>query len=208
LARLRAAPPFPGVSVVAPALVPDPPLLDASLSEVARVWKLVRAYRAVVEAKCGERCFAFARGDVRRSSLYRGMANGAAALIEHGIAPIAWAAWTTDVWQRDGNRSAPPVPLVWGAKRIAERRGWFRRESLTYMGGRAVFGPKLRELIRRWHALAGALIRADEPSGGAALVERWFPGTRYDDLVREAKVESARKNAELRARAEDGEWLW
>lgn len=208
--RLRSAPPFPGVAVVAPAVVPEPPMLDPFATERSHVFHLAAVYRAAVTAKMHQPCFVLLRG-LDRSPHYRTLANAAQALIKHHIAPAAWAAWTVDVWCRDGDRvQPPPINLVWGAKRITERRGWFGKEAASYMGGRAVFGPIHRSLLTRWYALGFELMMGPDrtPEEVAVVVEKHFPGTAYDDLVRSATVEASKKQAELLARAEALDWVW
>lgn len=209
LTRLVAAPPYPGASVVMPATVPDPPLLDPTHTERAHVLNLCFTWRTVLRARMGASWFVKPAIVTPRWRYYKQLANAAEQLIKHSLWPMAWGAWSIDLWKRDGSQDAPPLTVVWAAKRIERLRGWFGKEAQTYLGGRAIFGAKHRDLLRRWTAMGYELIRAGErPEDSARIVERWFPGALYDELVRSARVEAATKTAELRARVDSGEWVW
>lgn len=206
--KLVFGPPYPGASVVEPATVPPPPLLDPTASERSWALALVRAYRGAVSSRTKKACFVLAKGDITASRYYPMLLSGARKLIEHKLPPAAWAAWSVDVWRSRGEKDAPPLAYVWGAKRIEERRGWFRHEAASYEGGMALYGRAHRTLLAKWNAMAAELMRVVDPADGPKVVERHFPGRSYDALVEAARREAVATNGELQARLESGEWLW
>jgi hypothetical protein len=218
---VAAAPPFPGASLLAPAILPSPPTLDAEASPLERTQVLARAFRAGVESRFGEgAAFTAPRpGEVRASKHYATLLAGAEALIAAEIAPAAWVAFSCDLWKRyaveratekKGSKAAtrrgPSVAWVFNPKRIAERAGWFRAEETTYSGGLAVFGPKHKALLQRHAEMRAALHRAAEPA--ADIIHRYFPPGAFDRAVAAARRENAEIQQRLRDGVQTGEWFW
>ena len=207
MSNLCFAPPYPGATKIPPALVPEPPLLDPTDGE--RVWAhtLMAAYRGAVESRTKKRCFVLVRGDLMKSKYAALLVAAARKLIEHKIAPAAWCAWSVDVW-RNTQHGSPPLGMVFGLKRIDERRGWFHSELQNYAGGLTIYGKTYRALLKAWTDMAGELYRLRDSSKAPEVVERYFPGRRYEDLVAAAREEAAATTRRLREAAERGVWLW
>lgn len=207
-------PRYPGIDVVAPAQVPDPPLLDPESPSLDHVTILAAAYRGAVESRFGGRCYVL-RGDLRGTKHWAAFVGAAEALIEHNIPPAAWAAFSCDVWKKFSARGPrptrgkgwPPVAWVFSAKRIEERRGWFRAEESDYSGGRAIFGPKHKDLMYRFARLDWVLGDPRVRDVGA-VVEQFFPGNLYEELVNAARAEAADYRERFKRQIREGRFLW
>ena len=206
LDALQFAPPYPGISVVAPALVPPPPLLDAEWGDEELAAKALDAYRKVAAHRTRRRCFILRSGPGR---FFRLILEGARKMLEFSIPPIAWCAWSWDLWHVR-SRSTPPIHYVFGARRIEQRRGWFRSEALAYLGGAARYGEAHRKLLSRWESMAADLRRTDAKSEAEvrAAIARWFPDGKYERMIAEARAEASAEDARLHEALERGEWLW
>jgi hypothetical protein len=196
-------PPFPSFSVVQPAIVPNPPLLDSTLSEDAQVEMLAAVYRSVVAAKLNRPTrHATVRKDVRAK-----LVDACKLLIEHEISPIAWAAFSFDEWKAATGKSTQPLlGWVWSSSRLdtPQRRGFFR-SSTEIAGGRLIFGPIYKKLLDTWYA---ALHEARRTHDARAATEHFFPDGEYDRLVEAARAEAEDNQKRMRAMSERGDWLW
>jgi hypothetical protein len=206
---LPGVPPLPGPDLLGQATIPHPPRLDAEDGDPARADHLADAYRRGVEAKFGGRCWAFRRGRIERSKHYATLVSAAALFVEHDIAPAAWVAWSIATWKRYHTADRPP-PIGWmfGAKRIAERRGWFSAEAGDYSGGLVQKGPLARQLIADWFAMRRAIDKAGAWREPKALVAEFFPDDTWGERLAAARAETKKLAADLRRRAEAGEWFW
>lgn len=214
LIRPSFIPPYPGISQVSPVTVPNPPLLDPKAEPREWVQRMLAAYRGAVDARYGldekgRGCGVLLRGDITRARFYKGFVEAARALIEHEIPPAAWALWYIDAWREhvdEGlSKKAPPVHTVFSAKRINERRGWFRRESESYLGGRVLIGKVYKQLLDRYTAMYRELPRTSDP---AALFAKHFPDGEYNRLLEAARQESLEDQARLRRLVARGEFVW
>jgi hypothetical protein len=204
-------PAFPRLEV---ARVPHPPLLDPDAHPDELALSLARAYRGAIEKRTGKRCFQLTGTEPRTWKSFATLVAGGRVLAEHEIAPAAWCAWSCDVWGKYGDkgvkpgkaRSAPPVAWVFGVKRIEERRGWFRSEEGSYEGGRIVHGPKQKELMWRYARMHHAL--GERGVDVRAVVDDFFPGELYAELLAAAKGEAAEYRALLTRQAREGAFLW
>jgi hypothetical protein len=206
---LPGAPPLPW-SMVGLASTPNPPLLDDDMSDVERAHKLADAFRGAVRARFNLVAWALRAGlPIQRSKFFKTLVDGAAELLRCEIAPAAWAAWSCDVWkQYNSNKKPPPVPWVFSAKRITERRGWFAAEEESYMGGRIIMGPVKRALLEQYMAMRFAIDEAAAWANPARIVAQFFPGDAYDQAVKAARAEVAKQQADLRRDADSGAFLW
>ena len=147
----------------------------------------------------------FARGHIARSKHYTTLVRASEAFIEHDIRPAAWCAFSCDVWLRY-RKTHPPVSWVFGAKRIVERRGWFWRELQDYMGGRIVYTPAGRKLLRV-NSRAQAHVFRTGSVEGMPVHELVTPGA-YEALVRRARLQGEQMQRDLNSRVNNGEWIW
>lgn len=205
-------PPFPGMSLLGAAIVPDPPLLDAALDDLQRATLLVKVYRQVVENRAKERCFAFSRGALSQSKHYGTIVKAAKAFIERGISPAAWIAWCIDTAKQNAEERGedfklPPLTLIFSAKSIKTPRGWFSRIAPSYAGGRVVIGRKQRSLFDRYARMRLALDQENAWKSPEPVIARFFPDG-YDQAVADVKAEIVATQAQLRARVAAGEIFW
>jgi hypothetical protein len=202
-------PPFPGASLIAPATLPSPPLLDEKMGDLERADMLAVAFRAAAESRFGGRCWAFRGGPLMRSKFYSLLVDAAQTLLDLEFSPAAWCAFSCDVWKKHADERGrkvkhPPVQWVFNASRIVERRGWFRAEEDNYAGGRIIYGPKHKALLGRYALMRAELLRRQEPV--ATIVARYFPN--WERTITDVRAEVAELQQDLRARAERGEFLW
>ena len=203
---------YPSIAIVMPARVPSPPLLDPAASQLVNVRRVLRTYNDATRARTGKPGNMLARVDIRKSKYWKVLCGAVDALIEHEIPPTSWALFSLDVWKTfhvgNGKRTRPPaLSWVWAAKRIEERRGWFRREAGAYMGGRLVFGPRHRYLLTTYDRMRKALHTEDGTA--AEIVARYFPANAtYDRCVASAREEAEQQTRKFQQRLQRGEFLW
>jgi len=200
------------MSLLGAAIVPDPPLLDASLDDLQRATLLVKIYRQVVENRTKERCFAFSRGALSQSKHYGMIVKAAKAFIERGISPAAWIAWCIDTAKHNAEERGedfklPPLTVIFSAKSIKTPRGWFSRIAPSYAGGRVVVGRKQRSLFDRYSRMRLALDQENAWKSPEPVIARFFPDG-YDQAVADVKAEIVATQAQLRSRVAAGEIFW
>lgn len=205
-------PPFPDIAMINPAVVPAPPKLKPDDRSRDQVAALVKAYKSAVLAKYGQRIWSLRTGyQLERHPLYPKLLAAAKMVLDLGLSPIAWAAWSIDVWREHNAKAKKPPPVQWvfAESRLTERVGWFRRDS-GYAGGRIELGAVARNLLARYSSMQAELVGAQDHSAVTiqTIVEHWFPGSLFEDLVDRARVEAAEIQRELNNKAERGEWLW
>lgn len=216
---LRGVPSYPGISVVAPAVVPDPIKLADDHSEEYRVKLLASAYRGAVEKQYRKPCH-FMKRFTRRAASFGLLVKAAALLQAFDVAPAAWCIWSVRRWYLARTHQAgyvagapvplPPVGVVFSARSIEDRLADSDRRYVvedSAVGGRLIFGKTHKLLLKRYGEMRGALIAAG-PNSRAAVVERFFPGTTYDDMVDAARVEAVEIRNKLEDRVARGEVIW
>lgn len=203
-------PEFPGMDLLEPAVVPSPPKLNSDDPDGSWCMALVRAYRGAVQSRYKVRSGAFRQNNIATSKYAKGLVEAAKKLLEHDIPPAAWAAFSLDVWRKygEGKGSEKPPALQWvfAAKRIEERRGWYKAESSSYTGGRVLFGKSAKELFERYQQMRVGLLCTELPV--AQVVAQHFPDGLYDRLLRRAREEAQAERTRLKAALAQGEWLW
>lgn len=215
--------PYPSASILAPAYIPSPPLIGP-LSAREKVKLLVRTYSEAVRALYKTPVFVNPPAklvfDVLSGSKVKmpdystpwsvPLLQAADALVEHEIPPAAWAAFSIDAWREyapDGQGERPPrLKWVWSAKRIEERFEWFLSEENVYMGRRAVFGPKHRALLDRYHEMTSEIARTR--GNEREIAGQYFPGETYRRMLDAALAEVQETQQRLDADAKEGVWLW
>lgn len=202
-------PPYPGTSLVRPALKPPPPALprDADDYELARA--LVDAYNGACTARLGARCSVLkSRKSLEGSRYYRGLVAAAKLLRDKKIAPGAWAAFWLDAQQRT---KRPPIQVYFSEKFVGDqKKRWVFRKARPHYGHRAVFGDAHKALIERWEEMRAAI----RQSGAAteAEVERivalHFPPGQWALMLEAAQKEAKSTQAAMHAAVADGEFIW
>lgn len=200
-------PPFPGPSVITAARVPEPPKLAPELAPDDRASLLARAYRATVSARYGIRCMTLARvSDIETSREFKDLAASAELLITHSIAPIAWVAWSIDVWRQFGKSNRPPgIGWIFKPSRIEKWHGWFHSEQQGYRGGQLLPIPAQRDLYLRFERMRFAIIRG---MPAAEAVATHLPRATYEYLVGEARKQVAEAQLNITRKVQAGHFIW
>ena len=204
-------PPFPGPSVLPPAVVPYPPKLDPDESDLGLAKAVLKAYWGACESRFKKRSWVLRQpGALAASKQLKSLVAGAKVLLEKGIPPASWAAFSVDVWRKYDKKSTPP-PLAWvfSPNRMEEREGWYREEAGGY-GGRAVFSPAAKELLLRYMAMSRALVleQVQDEDDVARVMHKYLPGDAYEFLVAKARIQSKEEQDRLNGAAKRGAWLW
>jgi len=205
-------PPYPGFSVVTPAMVPAPPLLKPEMGAVALVEELARWYRGAVSKVFGERCFVLMKG-VKRSKHYAKMLEFAERLIAHEIPPAVWCLYACEEWKGiapvPGSKRPhlPPLQVVFNPNRLETSHRWKFRDQWGdgQIGGRTVFTDSHRELITRYQRMHSAITQG---TTRADAVERYFPDGLYDKLIDRTKVEALATRKVLETQIAKGVFVW
>lgn len=211
LAGLDGVPRYPGVSVVPPAMVPNPPLLPENVTGKDSVLWLLKAYRGAIESRYKKRCFVLAKGDVTKSKYYRLLLEAANTLRDMEMSPAAWITWSVDFWRQYVERpSFPGLAWVFSQKRMADREGWFKHEDGCYSDSRAIYNDYAVELLNRYSKMQGELRRVgtSNPIAVSEVVQRWFPGNFYAELVQQARDRSAEDQRLMNQQVKRGEYIW
>lgn len=226
-----AIPRYPAFSVVKPAQVPDPPKIPALVSDVEKAQFLLDAHRSVMMAKAGKRDFRAGKKVVDPTTLkqpttekqkkalskakrrFTFFKNAVEMFETHDISPVGWLAWSLDFWLENENDGEPPrIEWFYSKTRIAKHRGFYRKNSVGYSGGRLIHGRQYKRLITRYLKMRSALLNSNAPIPD--VVDRYFPGSKYEQMVDEAKEESGNMQAELRRKIDfcdyelDGRFIW
>lgn len=209
---LDGLPPYPGLDVVCPARVPSPPLLDPEAAEADQVEALVAVYRSAYRATFGKVAPLRRGAEKQGSALYGRLARTARVLGDNGMAPAWWAVWSFELWREyvgDSGR-LPSAKWVLDPARALEQSGRFLRDVGEWRDTYQQAGPAYRRLVHRYGRML-ADVRTEQAATleeRAAIAERHFPGGAYDEMVAEARAETARTERLLREGAREGRYLW
>lgn len=206
------------VHVLAPILLPGPPLLVAG--DTAERWahQLLVWYIGCVVKHTGARPFNVRhdRPASEQPKIYGVLVKAAQAFIAHDIPPAAWIAWSFDAWKHIARESPklskskwPPIAMVFSVARIEEHLSWFSSEERHYSSVRVMYTPSGRELMRKQNELRDRLGYSDTTDAEVSrIASEIFPGTSHAALVARVVADAANMNADLRRRAMRGDWLW
>lgn len=207
-------PPFPGVEVVRPAVVPEPPMVTASMSEDEQVALLRDAYNMAVSRALPNEFNPNARRAVSEPDR-KVLLKAAPLLVEHAVSPLRWCEHSLVVWSKGREQDAsagrkerasrPSLRVVYAPKRIAETAGWARNDH-ERRTARVMLGRSHRTLIERWREMSNAVLRGE--LSPQAACERFFPGDTYERAVEKARADARRIQADLDTRLAAGEYLW
>lgn len=205
-------PPYPGPSIVPLVTIPPPAKLDprTPLPECAGI--VLRAYIGAMNRRFRQR-YRMPR-DVRASAYFFDLMLCADAMLEVGVAPAAWCAFSVDVWVHYVARGKPPITWVCDYKRVlnVEKHDWFLSELPRYDGGRLHVGEAHRDLLNRWWRMRRAVLslvgRGAPLDRVRKLVQRHFPAGLWDMMVAGARTEALAAQHELVDKAKAGMSLW
>lgn len=168
--------------------------LTSDMTDSQLVLRVVRAYNRAHLEVFGEMGHAYARSlnSVLRSKFYPQLLAAAKALLEKGHRPQSWACWRMKYYA-DNSKKCPPVHVIFGAKIIRSKSGWFRKDydadagwkSAPTQENREQFYRR-REAVRRHNgqqSLVGfpwwyAEMRKDERSRGVECPLSLYPRVR------------------------------
>jgi hypothetical protein len=209
--------------------LPSPPAIPETATDLDAAWLLVKAYRGAVEQILKQPCHVFRayKGEtLQRSQYYKLLVEGARAMRDFEIPPGSWVMFSFDAWKSVAKGAAakqpPPITFVFGAKRIAERHGWFSRVETGYRNMRRLFTQDHREVITRHSACRQLGLRILERVGREydgyippnvlrarieAMVESEFPGG-YQLWLDKAKASGDTQHATLNECLANGEFVW
>lgn len=200
----------PPLPLAALARVPSPPQLVAEDGDERNAYLLATWYTGAIEAAYGRRCWIFAKGPVATSKHFRMLVVAARAFIAHNIAPAAWVAWSISVWRQHKPDDFPPLAWVFGPKRIEERRGWYRDDSVGFNVAGVVTPPAWAELRARYAEMTRALATEPglTPESAREIVDVFLPAALLDDLKERSRAEATALTAKLKERVYVGHWVW
>lgn len=205
----KVIPPFPSADLIGRAKAPAPPALNPALDDNDKIRTMVSAYRAAMERFFKISYMAYSRGIHRDNPLRKKLLEAAEQLLEHGVEPIGWVAFSIEQFREmSGKNRPPPLGWVWSGVRIAKQAGWFAKYRVA--GGRLYMTDKHRLLFRRYHAMAEQIwALGDRPTdrGLRDVVERFFPGG-WEPHYQEAKDSVQETQAALLSLLDRGAWIW
>lgn len=209
-------PPYPNLPLV---YRPAPPILDANTPPSFATRACTAGYEGAVQRATSRRVTAFRKGETATTStFYLKLVKAIAYMVEHRIAPAAWAMFSVHVWRahttaqmpEQYRRAHPPLSWVFAPERMRARREWFEQERLQYEVSTLEWSPEHLDLLRRWTHMA-ELLRTCTTEG--KLLHRVLAdtvGTRvsWDKRVRDCATHNAARQGALNIRAQTGEFLW
>ena len=205
----RALPLYPSRRHGVYAEVPRPPLLDDDVTDAALAEEVLKAYRAVVGHTTGKPCRVLGRRGQLGKYRERPMLIAAAHVMrEQNIPPHEWIQWACRQWEaKSAPGQAPPLRYVFEPSSITSRLDFYA-EAHEKLGGRAIFGPALLDLVGRHTHAASAVRSASTFPDAQAIVESILPDSEYQRLVRTAQAEAAQVEQRLRESLKRGEYIW
>ena len=226
-------PPYPGVDVIEPAFLPQPPQLNPKHVEPQHALRIAVGYRCAVEHAYGQ-CFLF-RNATQLTLLadkhFPALVEAVPKMLEYKLAPAAWTAFSIEVWRRyvvqgrdrswdstpserrTRKDSPPPVKWVFAGKRLEERTDWFAFVESKFRGGRMVISPAHHELLRRHNAMRADLFELckSEPAlleTVQAIVKKHYPDTTVKRLTAKAEEDTLVQQDQWTKDLARGKWLW
>ena len=223
-------PEFPEVTH---AVLPAPPLLTAKMTPSQRVKKVLRAYATVMALAYDRRVHVPEGVSLIEHEHYAKLVDAAELLLELKISPIAWVAFSSDVWReymakprarkwdeapskmrsRVPKNMPPSIQWIFSTKRLSERVGWFSWAENRFRGGRVVRSKHHREITRRYERMKRALIDSYAqgtltPATARGIVAAHLPKAVYAKLKENAETAAEIQQDKWDRAAATGEWLW
>ena len=212
--KWAALPPYPGLAVVQPAVIPAPPMVPDEAGEEVCVTMLLSAYGTTLR-RAAPREFNPYSKHAPKAAERKLLVAAAHALRQHGVSPLRWCEFSFGVWKhgRDADKAGgkeqraerPALRVVYSLKRVEETAGWARNEY-ERRGEQVVFTRSLRSLLER-HALMVSLVLGGKHTPESAAAE-CFPGDTYARMVEKARADARREQAAIDTRMAAGEYLW
>lgn len=188
----RALPPYPGPTLIRPAIIPHPLQLREYPGQTYEgSAKLVAGfYRAALGLRFNVSSHAFVMGDITNHDVYPSLCHLIEVMWEREVAPAAWVLFSCDVWKAYQVTKGPPTfAFVTSAKRVAERLEWFEQERDRYAGGQTLFSDAHMQLAQQWRSMWDHL-RRESPQDRTHLlqiVDQHFHEEAYERQVTAAQ---------------------
>lgn len=206
--------------MVAPVRIPNPPLLLSTDSARKRERLCALAYRATMRAKTGRAGFHYA--DINGTALigdenYPVLVDAAPRLLELRIAPMAWCAFSYDVWVKyvltgRGRSKLPRAPApkwVYSEKRLTERLDWFVWQESKFLGGQIEYCEEHLRLLDTYVKMRARVMTVEgNDEVIRELVERMLPAREYERLLRTAAKKYQTRREALDLQVQCGEYIW
>lgn len=155
-------------------------IIPDHVGDIGKVKYLIDSYNAAVHTVFGKKSYAFSRGNIRKFKYFNALLLAANTCIEHEIAPEAWAEWSINGLRKGRfKHKPPPITVVFSAKNIVKRRGWFRN---TYDMPEAKYDVEqehYEQLFRRREATARWRGIPKNPLSG---LPRWYAEMRAEEI--------------------------
>lgn len=187
--------------VLQPVVVPHPALLRPEMSNDSRVSMLAAAYRVACRQATGRPSAFMSRClSIGEHAQYDRLLRASDYMMMDRIPPVSWVRFSFDVWDDLRRKTpkigkAPTAAWAFSVKRMKVNRDWFwkwRSESEDQRV--AAPGPLQRKVYEEWTGMMTDLLQADPMTHEDVwrIVDARFPGSTYDDMMREAMAERRR----------------
>lgn len=159
-----------------------PQSFNKATPDLACVQIMVAAYNEAIEAVYGTRSTVLVFGKVHRSRLFPQLAAGAQMLKEHEIPATSWAHWMISGGKKRFPERKPPfITLVFAAKLIEKRRGWFRKTCEDVADTKVVITRQNEEQLFRKRESIG-LARGRTASQALLCLPDWYCTMREEEI--------------------------
>ncbi len=193
--------------------IPPPRLIAPETTPQQRVKMLAAAYRAVLKRRYGITSRYFEGSAALESHKeFPKLVALAAQMVDAKVAPLAWVLFSFDAWTHtplgEGKRSSPPTKWVWSKKRWKEQQDRFWEDRYAVVESRTA--PLALQLWIDWRFMWCELMHAAPTAreGVAVIVDRWFPGSSYEDRLTRARSQTLEYQARVDREAAEGGWPW
>lgn len=212
-ADARVASAFANAAMLPVPTVPYPPRLPEGIRTGDAVRLLELAYVGAVRQMTGQEVWAFRKSRGKYDTV---LATAARLLAERGVAPVAWVAFRLDQWRATasskGGTLAPPVKWVFREDAVEKHWAWCESAGFGRLGGNRRPTPAALEFMRRVteqdRALWSIPFMERTVERARQVVADAFPTSDRAVLFQRAQGEAVTAQADLRARAARGEWIW
>ena len=213
-------PPFPDSGILKPTKTPNPPRLKASGGELEQAVEIAKWYRSTCIALVG-RCSYYKNVSPKSlvgDATYGVLVDAAPLLVEHGVAPAAWTAFSIHVWQKyvrvgRGRTRLPPAPppkWTFSSKRLRERQDWFQWIESVYLGGDVWICEDHRRLIGLYNKLQMEIILMGKTSKAEVreAMERTLPPSLFKRMIASIQAKYDVRRASQDALITNHEYIW
>lgn len=218
----------PTLPEIQAAQIPQPPLVPKR-SEPKKAWFLAQAFQTAV-LNYYDRCWYFrgvTESTIVRSKHYPSLIDALPYFEQYRIAPVAWIAFSIEVYDRFATKPAlrwndtpsekrgapkrmPALRWVLSTNRLENRTEWFAWYEQKFQGGRLIYSKSHLVLMRQHSRMWAALMIEQEPDLARvnAIVQQYLPKQRLTRLVEAAQTESELLQHDINQMFKKGAFLW